>query len=99
MPLLTKIWLHYDQPDGPHLYLKLVTALSRLVNEKPALLGTSAQMHGTGVSPAENSSSSGYLDMGIGMVASAASAGVSTVSAMIGTGTGLGVQSAPKQKL
>lgn len=92
--LLQKLWLHFDQPDGPKLFSKLVSSLSRLLNEKPVLLGISAQMHGLGL-PSDNNS--GLLDMGIGMMAS----GVSTVSSMMVTsaGGGLGIQSGLKLRL
>ncbi|WWD20641.1 hypothetical protein CI109_105117 [Kwoniella shandongensis] len=103
--LLQNIYAHYDQADGPGLFNKLVSSLSRLVNEKPALLGIGNQMHGLGIpntdptSPGATSHA-GYLDMGLGMVASAASVGVSTMNAMIGSaGGGLGPQSSMKQKL
>ncbi|KAK8850458.1 hypothetical protein IAR55_004376 [Kwoniella newhampshirensis] len=103
--LLQNIYTHYDQAGGTQLYGKLVSALSRLVNEKPALLGIGSQMHGLGIPHTDPtspgvSSHAGYLDMGLGMVASAASVGVSTMSAMMGAaGGGLGPQSSMKQKL
>ncbi|OCF31812.1 hypothetical protein I316_06619 [Kwoniella heveanensis BCC8398] len=105
--LLQKIYNHYDKPenDGLKLYSKIVLALSRLVNEKPALLGIGSQMHGIGVphtdptSPGANPHAS-YLDLGLGMVSSAASVGVSTVNAMMGAGGGgLGAQSMVKLRL
>jgi hypothetical protein len=46
------------------------------------------------------SKDAGYFDMGLGMVASAASVGVSTVSSMMGTmGGGLGSHSGLKLRL
>ncbi|RXK40656.1 hypothetical protein M231_02113 [Tremella mesenterica] len=99
--LLQDIWIHYDQPGEPGLFAKLISSLGRLVNEKPTLLGIGTKMQGLGVPAVEgHHSNPGYLDMGIGMVASAASVGVSTVSSMIGAqGAGLGPQSAMKLKL
>ncbi|WOO78809.1 Protein MON2 [Vanrija pseudolonga] len=101
--LLRAIWTQYDKAEGtPDLFAKLVSAFGRLVNDKPQLLGVSSQIHGLGVpqSAAAEHANAGYLDMGIGMMASAASAGVSTVTAMIGpTGGGLGQHSTMKQRL
>lgn len=99
--LLRAIWTQYDTPNGPKLFAKLVSALGRLINEKPALLGVGSQMHGLGV-PASSTDNvnAGYFDMGIGMVASAASVGVSAMSAMVASsGGGLGPHSAVKQRL
>ena len=80
------------------MFSKIVSALGRLVNEKPILLGAGPQMHGLGVPTTEGANGhAGYLDMGIGMVASAASAGMSTVNSMMrATGGGLGPHSAMK---
>ncbi|WVQ85868.1 hypothetical protein IAT38_008036 [Cryptococcus sp. DSM 104549] len=108
--LLQSIYTHFDASEsGPKLYSKIVSALSRLVNEKPALLGIGSQMQGLGVPTTDPSSPGGhghhpqhggYLDMGLGMVASAASAGVSTMNAMMGAaGAGLGPQSTMKLRL
>lgn len=98
--LLRSIWAQYDGKDGPKLFQKIVAALGRLINEKPALLGVGSQMHGLGV-PASSTENvhAGYFDMGIGMVASAASVGVSAVSAALGSGGGLGPHSYMKQRL
>ncbi|WWC65124.1 uncharacterized protein I303_107738 [Kwoniella dejecticola CBS 10117] len=102
--LLQKIYGHYDSIEGsPKLFSKIVSSLSRLINEKPVLLGIGTQMHGLGVphmdptSPSTNPHAS-YLDLGIGMVSSAASAGVNTVNAMMG-GQGGGLSSASGVKL
>lgn len=99
--LLQRLYLQYDGPDGPKIFAKMVSALGRLINEKPQLLGICTQMEGLGVPHAEAGNGQGSLmDMSIGMMASAASVGVSTVSSMMGqTGAGLGSQSAPKLKL
>ena len=99
--LLQSIWSHYDQSDGPKLFAKFVSALGRLMNEKPILLGVGPQMHGLGLPSTEGvDGHAGYLDMGFGMVASAASVGISTVNHMIGTtGGGLGPQSSMKLRL
>lgn len=98
---LQNLWRHFDQPGGPKLFSKLVSALGRLLNEKPVLLGMGTQMNGIGVGGIEgHNAHGGYLDMGIGMVTSAASAGLTTVNSMIGTGTGgLGNHSGMKLRL
>jgi hypothetical protein len=72
----------------------LVTALKRLVTEKPALLGVGSQMFGVGVHSDGGSSSSYGLDVGgmAGIVATAASATVSGVVGMIGSSGGLSLQ-------
>ncbi len=94
---MQSIWKHYDQNGGSKLFLKIVSALGRLVNERPGLLGVGPQMHGLGIPSTEGTSgNAGYLDMGIGMVASAASAGMSIMGA---TGGGLGPQSGMKLRL
>ena len=76
------------------MFTSLITALKRLVTEKPALLGVCAQMFGVGVPTSSGSSSdlTGYgLDVGgvAGMVATAASATVSAGLSMIGSEAGL----------
>ncbi|WVW80931.1 hypothetical protein I302_102922 [Kwoniella bestiolae CBS 10118] len=103
--LLQSIYSHYDSVENTptKLYNKIVTSLSRLINEKPILLGIGTQMHGLGVphtdptSPGTNPHAS-YLDLGIGMVSSAATAGVNTMNAMMG-GQGGGLSSASGVKL
>ncbi|WWC72496.1 uncharacterized protein I206_106458 [Kwoniella pini CBS 10737] len=102
--LLQNIYSHYDSIDNsPKLFSKVVFSLSRLLNEKPALLGIGTQMHGLGVphmdptSPSINPHAS-YLDLGIGIVSSAASVGVNTVNAMMG-GQGGGLSNASGVKL
>jgi hypothetical protein len=99
--LLQNLFEQYDRQGEPKLFAKLVTSLSRLMSEKPNLLGVSDQMHGLGVPSGEAAgSNAGYLDIGFGMVASAANVGVNTVSSMMGSqGGGLGVQSGLKLKL
>ncbi|WRT70613.1 uncharacterized protein IL334_007611 [Kwoniella shivajii] len=102
--LLQNIYSHYDSVENtPKLFSRVVSSLSRLINEKPALLGIGNQMHGLGIphtdptSPGTNPHAS-YLDLGIGMVSSAASVGVNTVNAMMG-GQGGGLSSASGVKL
>ncbi|EGO23125.1 hypothetical protein SERLADRAFT_439867 [Serpula lacrymans var. lacrymans S7.9] len=106
MQLIRNIWDRYDaQQPGSKVFSSLISALKRLLTEKPALLGVSSQMFGVGVSAhavgeglsasGSGSSSSGYgLDVGgmAGMVATAASATVSGVVGMMGSGGGLSVQ-------
>ncbi|TDL18222.1 hypothetical protein BD410DRAFT_900985 [Rickenella mellea] len=102
--LMRGVWNRYDaQNAGSKVFTSLITALKRLVTEKPALLGVSTQMFGIGVAsnpsessglPASGSGGSGYgFDLGsvAGMVANAASATVSGVVGMMGTEHGLSV--------
>jgi hypothetical protein len=90
---MRNVWIRYDaQNAGSKVFTALVTALKRLVMEKPALLGIGAQMMGVGV----NTGSDIALDSvgGVaGMVANAATATVSGVVGMISSGPGLSVQS------
>ncbi|KAK0468574.1 hypothetical protein IW261DRAFT_1518270 [Armillaria novae-zelandiae] len=93
--LMRNVWDRYDaQGAGSKVFTSLVSALNRLVTEKPALLGVGTQMSGVGVhseSGSLSASSSGYsLDMG-GMAA-IASATVSGVVGMMGTSGGLSLQ-------
>ncbi|KAG2136619.1 uncharacterized protein EDB93DRAFT_1242351 [Suillus bovinus] len=97
--LVRNIWDRYDaQQPGSKVFSSMIVALKRLVTEKPALLGVSPQMMGVGISHAGDSaaqSGSNYgLDVGgvAGMVATAASATVSGVVGIIGSGIGLSVQ-------
>ncbi|KAI0700224.1 hypothetical protein C8T65DRAFT_790748 [Cerioporus squamosus] len=95
--LVRSIWDRYDAEDGgSKVFTSLITALKRLVTERPALLGVGQQMFGVGVSTHPSSSADGAyaLDVGgvAGMVASAASATVSGVANMMSTEAGLSVQ-------
>jgi hypothetical protein len=108
--LLSSLWTRYDaspDPSSPRIFYSLISTLNRLATEKPALLGAGSQMHGLGVPTSStdglhqggtHAGSSGYLDMGLGMVASAASAGVSTMSAIM-TSDSLGLGPASSMKL
>ena len=90
---MRNVWARYDAEDsGSKVFTALITALKRLVTEKPSLLGVSTQMLGVGVPPPEGAS--GYLDVGgvAGLVANAASATVSGVASMMVTEAGLSVQ-------
>ncbi|ODN82823.1 hypothetical protein L202_01090 [Cryptococcus amylolentus CBS 6039] len=107
--LLQSTYTHFDEAGGSVLFAKIINALGRLINEKPALLGMGSQMHGLGVPTGVQADASGsnpslhggYLDMGLGMLGSAASAGVSTMNAMMAgpSGGGLGQHSGMKLKL
>ncbi|KAF8057511.1 hypothetical protein FPV67DRAFT_1527758 [Lyophyllum atratum] len=91
--LMRSVWDRYDAQDtGSKVFASLVTALKRLITEKPALLGVSSQMAGLGVS-SEHTGSTYSLDMGgmAGRVATAASATVSGVVGMMGSTGGLSV--------
>ncbi|KAJ6510816.1 hypothetical protein C8R45DRAFT_1207663 [Mycena sanguinolenta] len=96
--LMRNVWARYDaHHSGSNVFTALITALKRLVTEKPALLGVSTQIFGVGVQPdsSGNASNSGYgLDVAgmAGMVATAASATVSGVVGMMGSTGGLSLQ-------
>ncbi|KAF8879578.1 guanine nucleotide exchange factor in Golgi transport N-terminal-domain-containing protein [Infundibulicybe gibba] len=94
--LMRNVWGAYDAHDnGSNIFTSLVTALKRLVTEKPAILGVGSQMLGVGVTSEPVPSSSSYgLDVGgmAGRVATAASATVSGVVGMIGSHGGLSLQ-------
>ncbi|CAL1702898.1 unnamed protein product [Somion occarium] len=93
--LMRNVWDRYDSEEtGSKVFSTLVTALKRLITEKPALLGSCSQIYGLGVSAAPDSGSSYGLDVGgvAGMVANAASATVSGMVGMMGSEAGLSVQ-------
>ena len=94
--LMRSVWDRYDAEEGgSKVFTSLITALKRLVTERPALLGVGQQMFGVGVSTHPSSSADGAyaLDVGgvAGMVASASSATVSGVANMMTTEAGLSV--------
>ncbi|PIL34637.1 hypothetical protein GSI_03416 [Ganoderma sinense ZZ0214-1] len=95
--LIRNVWDRYDAEEGgSKVFTSLITALKRLVTERPALLGVGQQMFGVGVSTHPGSTADGAygLDVGgvAGMVASAASATVTGVASMMTTEAGLSVQ-------
>ncbi|EEB92182.1 hypothetical protein MPER_09344, partial [Moniliophthora perniciosa FA553] len=99
--LIRNVWDRYDAHPSANskVFTSLITALNRLVTEKPSLLGVGSQMFGIGVSHDASgglspTSSSYSLDMGgmAGMVATAASATVSNVVGMMSGGAGLSLQ-------
>lgn len=88
---MRNVWDRYDSEEsGSKVFSTLVTALKRLVTEKPALLGSCQQIHGVGVSSPSESGSGYHLDVNsvAGMMATAASG----VVGMIGSEAGLSVQ-------
>ncbi len=95
---MRNVWDRYDAEDGgSKVFTSLISALKRLLTERPQLLGVCQQMFGIGVSahPSSASTESVYgLDVSglSGMVASAASATVSGVANMMTTEAGLSVQ-------
>jgi len=93
--LIRNMWDRYDAQDaGSKALSSLITALKRLVTEKPALLGQSLQMGGIG-SQVDSSplGASGAAAYGLDMAGRMASATVSGVAGMIGVGgAGLSVQ-------
>lgn len=80
------IWDRYDaQKDASSQVLSsLVSALKRLITEKPALLGVSAQMFGVGVP--EQAVEGGVVEGVKGMVG----ATVSGVAGVVSMGMGMG---------
>jgi hypothetical protein len=89
--LMRRVWVHFDAtPDGSSVFTQLVTALKRLVTEKPAILGVSQQMLGIAV-PGGTDTSTPASGMA-GMVANAASATVTNVVGIISSGPGLSIQ-------
>ncbi len=84
------MWNRYDEKEmGSKVISLLVTALKRLVTEKPALLGICAQMGGIGIhsdpSPSPSGTgASGAAAYGLDMAGRVASATVSGVVGMIG---------------
>jgi protein MON2 len=82
------MWDCYDAPKASSETLtSLITALKRLVTEKPAILGMVSQMGGIGVQ-SEPSSASSAVAYGLDMAGRVASATVSGVVGMIGSGGG-----------
>lgn len=83
---MRNVWERYDSGDtGSKVFTDLITALKRLVTEKPSLLGIGSQMGGIGVN--QDSGTSGAGSYGLDM-ARVASATVSGVVGMIGSGVG-----------
>jgi hypothetical protein len=87
--LMRSIWVRYDAPaleshSGSKVFMSLITALKRLLTEKPALLGVGTQMFGIGV-PSTDDAATSAAGMVAGMVVTAASG----VVGMMGAGTGL----------
>ena len=84
--LLHDVWKTFDAAGGSSVYAELVSALRRIISEKPSELGINQSMQGIGVDySTPDSSNKGYFDIGLNAVSSAANAGVSTVSAIIGS--------------
>ena len=89
------VWDRYDaQNSGLNVFGSLISALKRLVTEKPALLGVGSQMGGVGISSGGIEHPTSVLDVGgmAGRVATAASATVSGVVGMMGGSGGLSLQ-------
>ena len=83
---MRNVWERYDSGDtGSKVFTDLITALKRLVTEKPSLLGSGTQMGGIGVQQDSGTSGAGNYGLDIGRVASAT---VSGVVGMIGSGGG-----------
>ncbi|KAF8340513.1 uncharacterized protein EI90DRAFT_3279123 [Cantharellus anzutake] len=98
--IVRQIWDRYDgarAKSSSKVFSYLVTALKRLATEKPALLGSSSQIYGSGVSAILSQST---LDLGL---SGASGYGIETVAGVvasaanmvgIGSGTGLSIQGA-----
>ncbi|GLB42717.1 putative C-terminal region of Mon2 protein [Lyophyllum shimeji] len=80
--LMRNVWDRYDAQDtGSKVFASLITALKRLITEKPALLGVCSQLSGLGV---PNDTGSTYsLDSVGGMAGRVANAATATVSATV----------------
>ncbi|KAG8863454.1 hypothetical protein FRB96_008194 [Tulasnella sp. 330] len=93
--LLRSIWDHYDAhaESGSKVFTSLITAMSRLATEKPALLGVSSQMAGVGITAhaaeTNTASAAAYGLEVAGRVASAATAHVSNAVGLMGSDVGL----------
>ncbi|PPR04311.1 hypothetical protein CVT24_013384 [Panaeolus cyanescens] len=94
LKLIRNIWDRYDaQEGGSKALTSLITALKRLVTEKPNLLGTSSQMGGVGLPSESVTSPGGAAAYGLDMAGRVASATVSGVAGIIGVGgAGLSLQ-------
>ncbi|KAI0795954.1 hypothetical protein C8Q75DRAFT_791099 [Abortiporus biennis] len=94
--LMRHVWDRYDAEEtGSKVFSSLVTALGRLVTEKPSLLGVNSQIYGVGVpaSTVGEGSGSGYgLDAVGSMAGMVANAASNVVGTMIGGEAGLSVQ-------
>ncbi|KAF5319150.1 hypothetical protein D9619_008506 [Psilocybe cf. subviscida] len=96
--LIRKMWDRYDAKEsGSRAVTALITAIKRLVTERPALLGVGVQMGGVGVqtevSPvAATPSAVGAAAYGLDMAGRVASATMSGVVGMIAGGAGLSTQ-------
>ncbi|KAG9054789.1 hypothetical protein FS842_004111 [Serendipita sp. 407] len=86
--LMRRYWQSYDsEADGSRVFASMITALKRLVTERPGLLGTSQQMQGLGVQE------SNKLEHVAGMVANAATTTVSGALGIHSTAPGLSLES------
>ncbi|TFK51181.1 hypothetical protein OE88DRAFT_1807990 [Heliocybe sulcata] len=89
--LMRNVYDRYDsEQPGSKVFYSLITALNRLVTERPALLGVGSQMMGVGITQGVGESLSAYDVGGVaGMVATAASATMSGMVGMMGPEAGL----------
>ncbi|PVG01204.1 hypothetical protein CPB86DRAFT_805390 [Serendipita vermifera] len=87
--LMRQYWERYDANEsGSKVFTSLITALKRLVTEKPAILGVNQQMQGLGIQA--DGPANSKLEHVAGMVANAASTTVSGALGMHST-SGLSV--------
>ncbi|CAG7850918.1 SubName: Full=Related to MON2-Peripheral membrane protein with a role in endocytosis and vacuole integrity {ECO:0000313/EMBL:CCA72019.1} [Serendipita indica DSM 11827] len=85
--LMRRYWQLYDAgTEGSHVFAALITALKRLVTERPALLGVSHQMQGLGVHEGTT------LEHVAGIVANAASSTVHGALGIPNNATGLNME-------
>lgn len=86
--LVRRYWRRYDDhSNGSHVFTSLITALKRLVTERPALLGVSQVMQGLGVQ--SDGVGSYGLEQVAGIVATAATTTVSGALGIQNTAAGL----------
>lgn len=101
--LIRNVYDRYDSTEseagGSKVFTSLVTALKRLITEKPALLGVGQQMFGVGVTSASGSTVDGTgagtlvsSTSNVSGVAGMVAASVSGVVGMMGSGAGLSLQ-------
>lgn len=79
-----------DAKQGHNAFTDMIVMLGKTIVDNPDVIGVRSDMQGLGISPEQNSQTSGgvsvgagYLDLGLSVMSTAASAGVNTVNAMM----------------